>query len=81
MARVRPEGGPATGKRLRSVGGAIALAASWVIVAVADHVPGGEVRVFEWINGLPDGLWPILWAPMQLGGLLGSLVVVIAQEP
>jgi len=60
------------------VGGAIALAASWVIVAVANHVPRAEARVFDWINGLPDGLWPILWAPMQLGSLLGSLVVVIA---
>jgi undecaprenyl-diphosphatase len=60
------------------VGGAIALAASWVVVAVAKHVPRAEARVFDWINGLPDALWPLLWPPMQLGSFLGSLLVVAA---
>ncbi len=60
------------------VGGAVALAGSWVIVSINDQVPRWEARVFDWVNGLPDGLWPVLWGPMQLGSLLGSLVVVAA---
>jgi len=58
------------------VGGALALAASWIIVSVTNRVPAWEARVFDWVNGLPDVLWPVLWGPMQVGSLFGSLVVV-----
>jgi undecaprenyl-diphosphatase len=56
--------------------GAALLAVSWVIVALADHVPGWEADLFKAVNGLPDALWPVVWGPMQLGSLVGSLVVV-----
>jgi undecaprenyl-diphosphatase len=40
-----------------------------------------ESRVFHAINGLPDGLLPLLWLPMQLGnlvvGTLAGLAVAI----
>jgi undecaprenyl-diphosphatase len=40
-----------------------------------------EARVFHAINGLPDGLLPLLWLPMQLGnlvvGTLAGLAVAI----
>jgi undecaprenyl-diphosphatase len=58
------------------IGGATLLAASWVVVAIANHVPTWEQRAFWWINDLPGALWPILWGPMQLGSFIGSLVVV-----
>jgi glycosyltransferase 2 family protein len=61
---------------LAVVGGAVLLAASWLVVALAHHVPRWESDVFEVINGLPSVLWPVLWAPMQVGGLVGSLAVV-----
>ena len=28
-------------------------------------------------NDLPGALWPVVWVPMQQGGLGGSLVVVV----
>ena len=52
------------------------LAASWAAVAVANHVPRWEARLFETVNDLPDLLWRAVWAPMQLGSFVGSLVVV-----
>ena len=53
------------------------LATSWVIVATTDHVSDLEARTFAAVNDLPDALWPVIWAPMQLGSLAGSLVVVV----
>jgi undecaprenyl-diphosphatase len=33
-----------------------------------------EIGVFHALNGLPDGLYPVLWLPMQLGNLvIGTL--------
>jgi len=58
------------------VGGALLLAASWVAVAIANHVPRWEARLFETVNDLPDFLWRAVWAPMQIGSFVGSLVVV-----
>ena len=60
------------------LGGAVLLAGSWIIVASGGHVPAAERRTFEAINRLPDALWPIVWAPMQMGSLAGCLVVVAA---
>jgi membrane-associated phospholipid phosphatase len=58
------------------LGGSAVLAGSWVIVAVNHGVPGWEQHIFEWVNDLPDALWPVVWGPMKLGSLAGSLVVV-----
>src|SRR6266550_7776684 len=59
------------------LGGSVVLAGSWVIVAVNHGVPWWEQDIFEWVNDLPDALWPVVWVPMQLGSLAGSLVVVV----
>jgi undecaprenyl-diphosphatase len=59
------------------LGGSAMLAGSWVIVAVTHGVPGWEQEFFEWVNDGPDALWPVIWGPMQLGSLAGSLVVVV----
>lgn len=58
------------------LGGASLLAGSWIIVAANDSVPEWEAELFEVVNGLPDIVWPIVWVPMQLGSLAGSLAVV-----
>jgi glycosyltransferase 2 family protein len=68
--RVRP------GEAIAVVGGAALLAGSWVVVAAEERVPAWEARIFETINDLPGFLWPIVWAPMQLGSFVGSLAVV-----
>jgi undecaprenyl-diphosphatase len=57
------------------VGGSAALAGSWFIVAQGHDVPALEAHVFTALNDLPGALWPVLWPPMQLGSLPGSLVV------
>jgi undecaprenyl-diphosphatase len=59
------------------LGGSAMLAGSWVIVAVTHGVPGWEQEFFEWVNDGPDALWPVIWGPMQLGSLAGSLGVVV----
>jgi undecaprenyl-diphosphatase len=51
------------------------LAGSWIVVVAGHDVPGWEAGVFTFVNDLPAALWPVLWAPMQLGSLPGSLVV------
>lgn len=33
-------------------------------------IGASESRVFHAVNGLPDGLYPVLWLPMQFGNLL-----------
>jgi len=58
------------------LGGSAVLAGSWVIAAAHHNVGGWEEDIFERVNDLPDALWPVLWGPMQLGSLTGSLVVV-----
>jgi glycosyltransferase 2 family protein len=58
------------------LGGSVVLAGTWVVVAVNHGVPGWEQDIFEWVNDLPDALWPVVWGPMQIGSLAGSLVVV-----
>ena len=58
------------------LGGSMVLAGSWVIAAANHGVLGWEEDIFEWVNDLPDVLWPVVWGPMQLGSLAGSLVVV-----
>lgn len=33
-------------------------------------IGAGESRVFHAVNGLPDGVYPLLWLPMQFGNLV-----------
>jgi glycosyltransferase 2 family protein len=61
-----------------ALGGAALLTASWVVVVTRDDVPALEVRAFVAANGLPNALWPLVWAPVQAGSLVGSLVIVAA---
>lgn len=58
------------------LGGAAVLGSSWVIVKLAESVPAWEEHVFRLVNELPDAIWPATWGPMQLGNVVGSLVVV-----
>jgi glycosyltransferase 2 family protein len=60
------------------LGGALLLASSWGIVAFAKTVPAWEARLFDAVNGLPGGLWPVVWLPMQSGSFVGMFVVVAA---
>jgi undecaprenyl-diphosphatase len=66
------------GEMVAFVGGALLLAASWVVVAARRTVPDSEERVFAAINDLPDVLWPIVRGPMQLGSVVGALAVAAA---
>jgi undecaprenyl-diphosphatase len=59
------------------LGGSVVLAGSWFVAAANQGVLGWEEEIFEWVNDLPDALWPAIWAPMQIGSLIGSLVVVV----
>ncbi len=50
-------------------------AAAVVVVAVSllidgDRTVGGEAGAFHFLNRLPAWLYPVMWAPMQLGNLL-----------
>lgn len=58
------------------VGGSIVLAGSWFLAAANHGVPRWEEDIFERVNDLPDFLWPVVWGPMQIGSLGGSLVIV-----
>jgi membrane-associated phospholipid phosphatase len=64
------------GEIVAVVGGSLLLASSWLIVAVDSRVPDWEASLFRDINGLGGWLWPVVRLPMQLGGFVGSLVVV-----
>jgi membrane-associated phospholipid phosphatase len=46
-------------------------------IAAARHpsISPAEARVFHAVNRLPDGLYPILWLPMQLGNLIVGTAV------
>ena len=52
------------------------LGGSWVVAKQAVAVPRWEERTFRRVNGLPAAVWPLAWAPMQLGNVVGSLGVV-----
>ena len=76
MAGSRQRRAVRTGEVVAVIGGAMLLVASWAVVAVANQVPHWEARLFGAVNDLPDFLWRMLWAPMQVGSFVGSLVVV-----
>jgi membrane-associated phospholipid phosphatase len=46
------------------------VAAVSVVHARRPVISSAEARVFHMVNGLPDGLYPLLWLPMQLGNLV-----------
>jgi undecaprenyl-diphosphatase len=58
------------------IGGLVALVGSWTAVSSAESAPSWEASLFRWFNRWPDGLRVVLWLPMQLGSLVGSLAVV-----
>jgi glycosyltransferase 2 family protein len=58
------------------LGGSAALLGSWVTVVAEQELPPWEAELFGVVNGLPDGLWPLVWGPMQAGSLVGSLAAV-----
>lgn len=60
------------------IGGAAVLTASWVGVKAAMIVPPWEERAFRQVNDLPDALWPVVWVPMQLGSVAGSIGAIAA---
>jgi membrane-associated phospholipid phosphatase len=64
--------------------GAVMLTVS-VAAARQPCIGRREVRAFQAVNGLPDGLYPVLWLPMQLGNLVvgmlvGGIVAVVQRE-
>ena len=69
-------GSIAVGEVVGVLGGAGLLAGSWLLVARHDVVPDWEAKVFDAVNSLPDVLWPVVWGPMQVGSVIGSLAVV-----
>ncbi|MET0662952.1 MAG: phosphatase PAP2 family protein [Ilumatobacteraceae bacterium] len=41
-----------------------------IVYARKPLISPAESRLFHAVNGLPDGLYPFLWVPMQLGNLV-----------
>ncbi len=64
------------GEVVAVIGGAILLAGSWIVVAAQDTVPRWEARLFSAVNDMSNFWWVLVWGPMEIGSLLGSLVVV-----
>jgi undecaprenyl-diphosphatase len=62
----------------------LALAVWSVMHARKPKISTSEARVFHAVNGLPDWLYPVLWAPMQLGnlvvGMLAGLAVAVVDR-
>ncbi|MET0144011.1 MAG: phosphatase PAP2 family protein [Ilumatobacteraceae bacterium] len=50
------------------------IASLSIVVARKPTISPTESRLFHTINGLPDGLYPFLWLPMQLGNLVVGTV-------
>jgi glycosyltransferase 2 family protein len=62
-----------SGMRLRGTAH-VGLAVGGVVLGVTGAlarrgVSGGEARVFQRVNSLPDGAFPLAWLPMQYGNL------------
>jgi len=64
-----------SGEAVAVVGGSGLLVGSWLVVAASGDIPGAEAGAFRAVNGLPDRLWPFLWAPMQAGSFGGSVAL------
>jgi undecaprenyl-diphosphatase len=52
----------------------LAIAGWSTVAARRATISPAESRVFHAVNGLPDGLYPFLWLPMQLGNLVVGTV-------
>jgi undecaprenyl-diphosphatase len=52
----------------------LAIAAASAAAARRSTISPTESRVFHAVNGSPDGLYPFLWLPMQLGNLVVGTV-------
>jgi membrane-associated phospholipid phosphatase len=75
---------PVHGNGVIIVVGAVMLLLS--MAAARAGLSSVEVRVFHAVNGWPDGLYRVLWLPMQLGNLVvgaavGVVVTLIAGRP
>ena len=57
--------------------GLITLLAA-IVGARHPYIPAWEMRVFRFVNGLPSGLFYVLWSPMQLGNLVVGTTVGLA---
>jgi membrane-associated phospholipid phosphatase len=49
------------------------------------YISAAESRIFHAVNGLPNGLYPVLWLPMQLGNLVvgtsaGLIVALVHRD-
>lgn len=60
-----------------AIGAAIGFAVSY-LVALQTTVPTWEIRLTEWINGVPDAVGTLTYPVMQLGTLAGPLIVASA---
>jgi len=69
-------------RRLFDVGGLVGATMILLITAIPIdeiRVSSSEIRVFRWLNDLPDLLYEPLWAVMQLGNLvIVPLAVIVA---
>jgi undecaprenyl-diphosphatase len=70
---------------LTVAGAGMAILAASVAGARHPTIHPTEARVFHAINGLPGWLYPVLWAPMQLGNLVvgtaaGWLVALVDRD-
>jgi membrane-associated phospholipid phosphatase len=66
-------------------GAGLIVVALSVLAARRAVISAAESRVFHAINGLPDGLFPWLWVPMQLGNLVvgtavGLMIALLARN-
>jgi undecaprenyl-diphosphatase len=63
------------------------LIVAWLSVVHArkPFISAAESRIFHAVNGLPGTLYPVLWAPMQLGNLVvgtaaGLIVALVDRD-
>jgi glycosyltransferase 2 family protein len=62
-----------------ALGVGLAVLAAGMIVVRDGSVGGPEEEVFEVVNGLPEGLYPLIWPFQQLGALgVAPVIVIIA---
>jgi membrane-associated phospholipid phosphatase len=63
----------------------LVIVALSVAFARKPSISPAEIRLFHAVNDLPDGLYPFLWLPMQLGNLVvgtcaGLLVALVDRD-
>jgi membrane-associated phospholipid phosphatase/tRNA A-37 threonylcarbamoyl transferase component Bud32 len=81
MAGSDERSGPLARLRARHVSDAVRVVLGILVVVLAalpvrpDAVGRIETGAFDVVNGLPDGLFWVLWLPMQLGSLVAVVLV------